>query len=175
MGRFRGKLIDILLSNRQNSLFALPGFTESGELPIFFLIEGGNQVTKPSSPHALCSRGSHAQAGPQIGLWGPPVRRLQNTMTTDLCSCLVIFSENRDILGHIELHSGSTRLRVKSTGGDIMGVWQGVAMDSLKYHQGPPCPTLLRPAGGPPLKQPYGHFRGFREFHGFQGRPAVIF
>jgi hypothetical protein len=26
-------------------------------------------------------------------------------------------------------------------------VWQGVAMDSLKYHQGPPCPTLLRPAG----------------------------
>jgi hypothetical protein len=24
-----------------------------------------------------------------------------------------------------------------------MGVWQGVAMDSLKYRQGPPCPTLL--------------------------------
>jgi hypothetical protein len=39
-------------------------------------------------------------------------------------------------------------------------VWQGVAMDSLKFHLGPPCPTLLWPAGGPPLKQPYGHFRG---------------
>jgi hypothetical protein len=29
-----------------------------------------------------------------------------------------------------------------------MGVWQGVAMDSLKYHSGPPCPTHLRPVGG---------------------------
>jgi hypothetical protein len=27
-----------------------------------------------------------------------------------------------------------------------MGVWQGVAMDSLKFHPGPPYPTLLRPA-----------------------------
>jgi len=53
---------------------------------------------------------------------------------------------------------------------DIMGVWQGVAMDSLKIHLGSPyptllcpalpfyalpylsmpCPTLLRPMGGPP-------------------------
>jgi hypothetical protein len=33
-------------------------------------------------------------------------------------------------------------------------------MDSLKYHPGPPCPTLLRPTGKPPLKQPYGRFRG---------------
>jgi hypothetical protein len=28
----------------------------------------------------------------------------------------------------------------------------------LKFHSGPPCPTLLRPAGGPPLKRPYGRF-----------------
>jgi hypothetical protein len=27
-----------------------------------------------------------------------------------------------------------------------------VAMDSLKFHPGPPCPTLLRPAGGPPAR-----------------------
>jgi hypothetical protein len=33
-----------------------------------------------------------------------------------------------------------------------MGVWHGVAMDSLKFHPSLPCPTLLRPAGGPPLK-----------------------
>jgi hypothetical protein len=39
------------------------------------------------------------------------------------------------------------------------GVWQGVAMDSLKFHPSPPCPTLLSPAGGPPLKRPYGRFR----------------
>jgi hypothetical protein len=28
-----------------------------------------------------------------------------------------------------------------------MGVWQGVAMDSLKFHLGLPCSTLLCPAG----------------------------
>jgi hypothetical protein len=32
-------------------------------------------------------------------------------------------------------------------------VRQGVSTDSLKFHPGPPCPTLLRPVGGPPLKQ----------------------
>jgi hypothetical protein len=28
-----------------------------------------------------------------------------------------------------------------------MGVWKGVAMDSLKYRKGPPCSTLLHPVG----------------------------
>jgi hypothetical protein len=39
-------------------------------------------------------------------------------------------------------------------------IWQGVTMDSLKFHPGLPCPTLVRPMGVPPLKQPYGRFRG---------------
>jgi hypothetical protein len=42
----------------------------------------------------------------------------------------------------------------------VMGVWQGVGMDSLKFHSGLPCPTLLRPAGRQPLKRIYSHFRG---------------
>jgi hypothetical protein len=29
-----------------------------------------------------------------------------------------------------------------------MGVWRGVAMDSLKFYPGPPYPTLRHPAGG---------------------------
>jgi hypothetical protein len=29
-----------------------------------------------------------------------------------------------------------------------MGVWHGVSMDSLKYCQGLPCPTLLHPVSG---------------------------
>jgi hypothetical protein len=41
-----------------------------------------------------------------------------------------------------------------------MGVWQGVAMDSLKFHLGLPCPTLLRPVGGPPLNRQYSRLRG---------------
>jgi hypothetical protein len=27
-----------------------------------------------------------------------------------------------------------------------MGIWHGVAMDSFKFHPGPPCPTTLCPA-----------------------------
>jgi hypothetical protein len=42
----------------------------------------------------------------------------------------------------------------------IMGVWQGVALDSLKFHPSLPCHTQQRPAGGPPLKRPYVCFRG---------------
>jgi hypothetical protein len=42
-----------------------------------------------------------------------------------------------------------------------VGVGQGLAMDSIKFYPGPPCLTLLRPAGGPPLKRPYGRFKGF--------------
>jgi hypothetical protein len=34
-----------------------------------------------------------------------------------------------------------------------LGVWHGVAMGTLKFHPGQPRPTLLRPAGGPPLKR----------------------
>jgi hypothetical protein len=40
------------------------------------------------------------------------------------------------------------------------GVWQGLAMDSLKFHPGPLYLTFLSPAGGPPLKRPYSRFRG---------------
>jgi hypothetical protein len=58
----------------------------------------------------------------------------------------------------------ATRRGLKSTTGapqpPPMGVWEGVAMDSLKYHLGLPCPTFLCSVGGPPLKRPYGHFRG---------------
>jgi hypothetical protein len=43
---------------------------------------------------------------------------------------------------------------------EAMGVWQGMAMDSLKFHLGRPCPTLLCPDGGSPLTQPYVGFRG---------------
>ena len=35
-----------------------------------------------------------------------------------------------------------------------------VSTDSLKFHLGLPCPTLLRPAGVSPLKRPYDRFRG---------------
>jgi hypothetical protein len=41
-----------------------------------------------------------------------------------------------------------------------IGVRQGVATDSLNFHLVSPCPTLLRLAGGPTLKQHYSLFRG---------------
>jgi len=39
-------------------------------------------------------------------------------------------------------------------------VREGVSTDSLKFHVGPPCPTLIRPAGEPPPKRPYGRLGG---------------
>jgi hypothetical protein len=35
-----------------------------------------------------------------------------------------------------------------------------MARGFLEYRYGPPCPALLRPAGGPPLKRPNSCFRG---------------
>jgi hypothetical protein len=51
--------------------------------------------------------------------------------------------------------------RKKSLWDPNVGVWQGVAMNSLKFYSGLPCPALLRPAGGPPLEQPYGRLLPF--------------
>jgi hypothetical protein len=42
----------------------------------------------------------------------------------------------------------------------VMDVWQGVSMDSLKYHTGQPWPTLLRLAGRPHLKRSYDRLLG---------------
>jgi hypothetical protein len=42
---------------------------------------------------------------------------------------------------------------------ETMGAWQGVDIDSLNFHSGPPCMTLLRPVGGLPLKRPDNLFR----------------
>jgi hypothetical protein len=44
-----------------------------------------------------------------------------------------------------------------------------LAMDSVWFHPGPPCLTLLRPADRPPLKLPYSYSR----FRG--GSPAAVF
>jgi hypothetical protein len=55
----------------------------------------------------------------------------------------------------------SIRLFLGGVNALCMGVWQRVAMDSLKIHLGQPCPTLQRPAGRPPLKQ--------------SGQPAAVF
>jgi hypothetical protein len=41
-----------------------------------------------------------------------------------------------------------------------MGVWQGVATDSLMFCLGLPCPSLLRPVSWPPTKWLYSCFRG---------------
>jgi hypothetical protein len=40
-----------------------------------------------------------------------------------------------------------------------MGIWQGVAMDSLRFNPGPPCHTFLRSVGRPLMKRPYDCFR----------------
>jgi hypothetical protein len=41
-----------------------------------------------------------------------------------------------------------------------VGVWEGVVVGFLKYRWGPPCRTLIRPAGGPPLMARVAHLQG---------------
>jgi hypothetical protein len=43
-----------------------------------------------------------------------------------------------------------------------MGAWQGVAMDSLKFHPGLLCLNLLCPVGGLPLKRPFQEWPALR-------------
>jgi hypothetical protein len=54
---------------------------------------------------------------------------------------------------------GQTGTLGHNLGGLFIGVWHGVAVDSLKFHPGPPCPTLLCPVDGPVLERPYNRFR----------------
>jgi hypothetical protein len=60
-----------------------------------------------------------------------------------------------------------------------MGVWQGVGMDSIKFHPGLLCPNLLLPAGRPAGKPPLKRLYGLMAFSGValpQGRqPATVF
>jgi hypothetical protein len=69
--------------------------------------------------------------------------------------------ESRRVLGRAKKQSGRKirRKAIRGEKGNGMGVWQGVVMEKLEFHPSPPCPTLLRPAGGPSLKWPYGRFR----------------
>jgi hypothetical protein len=50
-------------------------------------------------------------------------------------------------------------LVLRKNGVSFIGIRQEMAMNSLKFHLGPPCPTLLRPACRLFLKRPYGRFR----------------
>jgi hypothetical protein len=43
----------------------------------------------------------------------------------------------------------------------ITNQWQGVAMNSLEYYLGPPCPTVLYSVGAPPLKIAIRQFQGW--------------
>jgi hypothetical protein len=54
------------------------------------------------------------------------------------------------------------------------GLWQVVAMVSLKFQPGPLCPNLLRPAGGPTLKL-LRPFQGWPAGRPQGGRPAAAF
>jgi hypothetical protein len=79
------------------------------------------------------------------------------------------------------LGPSSTPLEIASTEDDVfgmkemqgvVGVWQGVAMDSPKLHLGPLHPTPLCPADRLHLKRSLGRFRGAPGERGFGDRVA---
>jgi hypothetical protein len=56
-----------------------------------------------------------------------------------------------------------------------MGVWQGVAMDSLKFYPSLQCSTLIDPMVEPSLKQPYGRYEQFENKRVETDTPGVDF
>ena len=79
-----------------------------------------------------------------------------------------------DTLHHTPLEIASMEednLGMKEMQG-VIGVWQGVAMDSLKLHLGPTHPTPLCPAGRSPLKWSLSRFKGAPGERSFGDRVA---
>jgi hypothetical protein len=54
-----------------------------------------------------------------------------------------------------------TKMNRAFEAGRIRAVREGVSTDSLKFHAGPPCPTLICPAGGPPPQMALWPFGGW--------------
>jgi hypothetical protein len=88
-----------------------------------------------------------------VGLVGSPSSLDISLISTSLCpfsfwvTNFLLISDHLPITINLEDDDPPSRY--------TMVVWQGWAMDSLKFHPRPPCPTFLRSADGPPLKQPY--------------------
>jgi hypothetical protein len=78
------------------------------------------------------------------------------TLGAFFCSIVFVFLFFDSFRSFLSFTQTKSRQKLVQT----MGVWQGLAIDSLKFHPGPPYPTLLRPARGPHLKRPNDCFRG---------------
>jgi hypothetical protein len=76
----------------------------------------------------------------------------------ELESFILIRSEYEEALDHSACVSTSLTTTWRHKWSGDIGVRQGVAMDSPKYHSGSLCLTLLRPVGEPPLKRLYSRF-----------------
>jgi hypothetical protein len=63
-------------------------------------------------------------------------------------------------LAHVTNATEEKPHQLRKLSGRGMCVLQAVTMNSLKFNPGPPFPTLLCPAGRPPLKRPHSRFRG---------------
>jgi hypothetical protein len=83
--------------------------------------------------------------------WPPPVRR------TSQARCVVHRSQSMH--GPVQDHKNCiASLKLFRPQLVTRSIWQGVSTDSLKFHPGLQCPSIPRPAGGPPSKRPYGRF-----------------
>jgi hypothetical protein len=88
---------------------------------------------------------------PPFGPWNPRAPSSYAPVRARLALTLSLFEE---VITMQMTAAAATASRFST------GVRQGVAMDYLKYHSGPTCPNLLRPAGEPPQKRPNGRYRG---------------
>jgi hypothetical protein len=94
-----------------------------------------------------------ADPGETLGSpWSPLVIRPGSSFVLLQSFCLALSSDRMTVTF---LSSYRFKKRVK-----LNGVWQGVAMDSLKFHQGPPCPYPSKPCEWATPERPFGLLRG---------------
>jgi hypothetical protein len=118
------------------------------------MARGGHGLPKvslgPAMPYPSTSRGRATPGAGQGGLWpsSTPLDIQRHTpMFHHSSSCELRF-QFPDLKNEFFSSCPSFRCWLTSTQkARIIGVWQGVAMNSLKFYPSPPCPTLLHPAG----------------------------
>jgi hypothetical protein len=84
------------------------------------------------------------------GYWEQWEKALENVSPSDLRKSQIgSFGETTRRVSSRRLHTGShiSSSLLQSCHSGI-SVWQWVALDSLIFHPGPPCPTFLRLTGG---------------------------
>jgi hypothetical protein len=132
----------------------------AGEWPVAVFYPFGRSYTTRGTPHAVRPTRYAPRGTPHaVRLW-VSAKRFGSTFSQSFEPPLLIVRPARDwgalVAPQDNLLQGLQAQIISSL--SSRPVWQGVSTDSLKFHPGQLCPTLLRSTAGPPSSRPHGRF-----------------